>query len=108
MVIRLELDKEIYMEKRTFRVTIDNVDKIVNIHNKNEKFVLSFRDEDEWNSFTMADGQMYDIHLLWEDGWEVSIYRVIHVMCSDGGDLEMIEADVSEEGQQIVVLDDAV
>lgn len=102
------------MEKKVFSVILRFGDelKFANIrydHNDGniEYFYLQFIGEDEWNSFTTSDGETYDIHFLFEIGWQVSIYRVVIRKEPDketGIILDFLDTDTSEDGQQAVNL----
>lgn len=106
-------------EKKEFIVTVGIKDQktgltevwIENEHDSAIRYtVLTFKDQDEWNSFTTQDGHMYDVHFLTEysdvdetDYITIEIYSVIFSKSVDGENLIMC-ADTSEEGQQEVEL----
>lgn len=101
----------------TVRLNADSAPLVcAKVEYKNESFDIMFFELDEWNSFELADGNIYDIHLLYEDldhlstedlGFQVSIYSVHKTYETDvhnGLELEMLEVDTSDEGQQLVTL----
>lgn len=98
------------MDKKEFDVEVVRhlSNYFVGIKYRDQEFFIVFESEDQWNSFTLADEDVYDVHLLVEEGvCSVSIYAVRKVYERDVNNgllLEMLEIDTSNEGQQLVNL----
>ena len=101
------------MEKKLFEVKMrlgDNT-AFMDINYKDEWFYLQFEEEDEWAVIHLKDGTMCDVHLLKEEKYEVSIYHVTVTQEIDTGTgivKEYLDTDTSEEGQQIVELEETI
>ena len=98
------------MEKKLFKIKmrLGDYTTFLDVNYNDEWFYLEFEEEDAWASIVLKDGSIYDVHLLKEDKWEVSIYGVSIVCRSDNGLVELFETDTSEEGQQIVELEETI
>lgn len=100
------------MDKKMFTVRLNVEDFPVecNVEYEDESFDILFEDTDEWHSFELKNGDLYDIHLLLEneesDDYEILIYTVhkVYENQRNGLVLEMLEVDTSNEGQQLVTL----
>jgi hypothetical protein len=58
------------------KVIINPFTKQVVVLDKKEEVELYYDDIDEWVSFTLSN-RVYDIHILYDSGLDVSIYNVI-------------------------------
>lgn len=99
------------MAKETFEVKMMFGENcyLLDVKLRNEIFRLSFESDDEWQTIKISDGTVYDVHLLKEDKFEVAIYYVTVTQEIDTGTvtiLDYLDTDCSEDGQQIVKLED--
>lgn len=99
------------LNKRLFRVLLDtdNLEAVIEVVDTDgETHKYKFDDIDEWGSIELANGDVYDLHLLLEEDErpEFSIYSVkkTYETASNGIEMEFLEVDTSEEGTQTVIL----
>jgi hypothetical protein len=85
---------------KTFIAKLEIDKHFLEICHEDETFYLPFRmnSDDDWLSFTMKDGSIYDVHLLLEDfAWEVSIYGTRKTGAfEEWSNIELIEVDTSD------------